>query len=235
MTLGLPHAHHRVCDSTNDLAKKLAEAGAPHGATVTTNEQTAGHGRQGRSWVAPAGDALLMSVIVRPVLPRHSLASLAAGLAVAETCEQLRNLSARIKWPNDVWIEGRKVAGILVEARPEAQAEHSWMVVGIGLNTSVDMRHMPADLQETAGSLALPRGTDALTPLLDRLTRWFAAEEPEVVDAWRERDALRGSRISWSSGAGTATGIDNHGNLVVALDDGTTETLAAGEVHLSLD
>jgi BirA family biotin operon repressor/biotin-[acetyl-CoA-carboxylase] ligase len=234
VTLGLPHLHHRVCDSTNDLAKKMAEAGAPHGATVTADEQTSGHGRQGRSWVAPAGDALLMSVIVRPVLPRHSLASLAAGLAVAETCEQLRDLSARIKWPNDVWIEGRKVAGILVEARPEAQTERSWMVVGIGLNTSVDMRHMPADLRETAGSLALPRGTDALTPLLARLTHWLAADEAQVVDAWRRRDTLRGSRISWSGGTGTASGIDERGNLVVALDDGSTKTLAAGEVHLSL-
>lgn len=235
MTLGLPRLHHRVCESTNDLAKQFAEAGAPHGTTVTSDEQTAGHGRQGREWVAPACSALLMSVIVRPVRPSHHLASLAAGLAVAETCESLRGIQTAIKWPNDVWIEGRKVAGILVEARPDQHPDQSWLVVGIGLNTAIDMRHMPPDLQATAGTLALPPGTDALTPLLASLERWLAADAGEITEAWRERDALRDQQIAWSGGAGTAEGIDETGNLLVRLDDGSTKSLAAGEVHLSLD
>lgn len=235
MTLGLPRLHHRVCESTNDLAKRFAEAGAPHGTTVTADEQTAGHGRQGREWVAPARSALLMSVIVRPVRPSHDLASLAAGLAVAETCESLRGIEAAIKWPNDVWVEGRKVAGILVEARPNRQPDQSWLVVGIGLNTAIDMRHMPPDLQETAGSLALPPGTDALTPLLVNLERWLTASTDGITNAWRERDALRDRQIAWSDGVGTAEGIDGTGNLLVRLADGSTKSLAAGEVHLSLD
>ena len=119
MTLGTPHHHHAVIDSTNAEAKKLAEQGAPHGTTVTADEQTAGRGRQGRVWVAPAGSALLVSVIARPVTEQHKLAPLAAALAVATTCEELAGVKAKIKWPNDVWIEGRKVSGILVEARPE--------------------------------------------------------------------------------------------------------------------
>lgn len=235
MTLGRPRLHQRICESTNDLAKSLAEAGAPHGTTVTAAEQTAGRGRQGRGWVAPASSALLVSVIVRPVQESHKLAPLAAALAVAETCERLAPLEATIKWPNDVWISGRKVAGILIEARPDRLPERSWLVVGVGLNRSVDLRQMPEDLRQTAATLALPPGTDALTPLLERLDHWLTAGVAAVVAAWRERDALRGRRIDWAGGSGTATGIDGAGNLVVSLDDGTTETLAAGEVHLRVD
>jgi BirA family biotin operon repressor/biotin-[acetyl-CoA-carboxylase] ligase len=233
VTLGYPHQHQRVCDSTNDLAKTLAEAGAPHGTTITAGEQTAGRGRQGREWVAPAGSALLVSVVVRPVRESHKLAPLAAALAVAETCELLAHVQATIKWPNDVWIDGRKVAGILIEARPDPLPEHSWLVVGIGLNSSVDLRQMPEDLRQTAATLALARGADALTPLLERLDRWLTAGAAAIVAAWRERDALRGRRIDWAGGSGTATGIDDTGNLVVSLDDGTTQALAAGEVELT--
>lgn len=234
MTLGLPHIHHAVCESTNALLKQLAEEGAEHGTTITADEQTAGRGRQGRSWVAPPGSALLMSVLIRPVEPRHTLAPLAAGIAVAETCEALTRFDAQIKWPNDVWIEGRKVAGILAEARPDPLPERSWLVVGIGLNTSVEVRKLPGELQETAASLGLPAGHDALTPLLERLDRWLAAGDEAVLDAWRPRDALKGRRIGWSGGEGTAAGVDDHGNLLVTLDDGSTETLTAGEVHLSI-
>ena len=234
MTLGRPHIHHASCTSTNALLKQLAEEGAAHGTTITAGEQTAGRGRQGRSWIAPAGSALLMSVLVRPLQARHALASLAAGVAVAETCEDLSPLQARIKWPNDVWIEERKVAGILVEARPDPDPDKSWLVVGIGLNTAVQVRKLPGELQATAASLGLTPDADALTPLLVRLGHWFDAEPDEVLAAWRTRDALQGRRISWSDGEGVASGVDAHGNLVVALDDGTSSTLAAGEVHLSL-
>lgn len=231
---GRPHLHYRECGSTNDIAKRLAEGGAPHGTVVTAREQSAGRGRQGRSWVAPPGSALLCSTIVRPLLARHRLAPLAAGLAVSETCESLAGVSCQIKWPNDVWIEGRKVAGILAEARPDPLPERSWLVVGIGLNTSVEVRKLPGELQETAASLGLPAGHDALTPLLERLDRWLAAGDEAVLDAWRPRDALKGRRIGWSGGEGTAAGVDDHGNLLVTLDDGSTETLTAGEVHLSI-
>lgn len=234
MTLGLPRLHHRVCESTNDLAKRLAEHGATHGTTVTADMQTAGRGRQGRTWVAPARSALLMSVIVRPVGDTHKLAPLAAGLAVAETCESLTPRKAELKWPNDVWIDGRKVAGILVEARPDTVPERSWLVIGIGLNTRVSPSDLPEEFRDAATGLDLAPGSDALGPLLTSLDRWLSTEAAEVVDAWRARDALHGRRIAWSGGAGTAAGIDHAGNLVVSLDDGTTETLAAGEVHLQV-
>lgn len=232
--LGTPHHHHAVIDSTNALAKQLAEEGAEHGTTITADEQTAGRGRQGRSWVAPAGTALLMSVIARPVIAGYKVAPLSAALAVAETCEELADVTAHIKWPNDVWIDGRKVSGILVEARPHQVPEQSWMVIGIGLNTSVRLDQMPEDLQQTATSLALPLGTDALTPLLARLDRWLHTDPSETIAAWRTRDALRGREISWAEGSGLAAGVDDEGNLLVRGCGGGVTTLRAGEVHLSL-
>lgn len=236
--LGYPHMHLRVCDSTNAITKQLAERGAPHGTTVTAAEQTAGRGRQGRSWVAPPGEALLMSTLVRPVTEHHKLAPLAAALAVAETCEQLAEARARIKWPNDVWLDGRKVAGILVEARPDHDSASSWLVAGVGLNTSLRIEELPPELHDTATTLALPHGTDALTPLLAHLDRWLGADGELIINAWRDRDALIGRRIGWGEGGdareGTAEGVDNTGNLVVECDDGSRLTLSAGEVHLAL-
>jgi BirA family biotin operon repressor/biotin-[acetyl-CoA-carboxylase] ligase len=223
--IGLPRVHHRATDSTNRRARELAAAGAPHGTLVTADEQSAGRGRQGRAWVSSPGDALLMSLVVRrvdPILP------LAAAVAVAETIGG----DARIKWPNDVWIDGRKVSGILLEGRPQ----EGWTVLGIGLN--VRTREFPEELAEIATSLALA-GVDAtvdgvLATLLERLDRWIEAPADDVLAAWRERDALRGRRIGWASGEGTAAGVDETGALVVELDDGATATLDAGEVHLQL-
>lgn len=234
MMLGEPHIHLEVTESTNALAKEQATLGAAHGTTITADAQTAGRGRQGRAWVAPAGSALLMSVILRPAEARHRFAPLAAALAVAETSEALADVEAMIKWPNDVWIDGRKVSGILVEARPHHEPESSWVVIGIGLNTSVDLAEMPEDLQETATTLGLPPGIDALTPLLERLDHWIDAPTDELLAAWRERDALRGRQIAWDGGAGTAAGVDEEGNLIVELEDGSTTTLGAGEVHLKI-
>jgi BirA family biotin operon repressor/biotin-[acetyl-CoA-carboxylase] ligase len=232
--LGHPHIHLDVVDSTNALAKEKAASGAVHGTTFTAAEQTAGRGRQGRSWVAPAGSALLMSVILRPAAPHHRFAPLAAALAVAETCEALTEVDAAIKWPNDVWIDGRKVSGILVEARADQDPERSWVVIGIGLNTRVRLEDMPEELRETATTLALDPGVDALKPLLERLEFWISASASEIVAAWQKRDALLGREISWDGGRGIANGIDEDGNLRVLHDDGSETSVGAGEVHLTL-
>ena len=221
-SLGGPRLHLRATDSTNTRARELAAAGAPHGTLVTAAEQTAGRGRQGRIWSAPAGRALLCSVIVRDP-PR--LLPLVAGVAVAEVAGP----RARVKWPNDVLIEGRKVAGILVEGRPQ---EH-WAVVGVGLNVALRETDFPEELRQRAISLGL--GPEAIEPtlrtLLAALERWLAAGPEAVLDAVRARDALRGREIRWADGHGTADGIDDDGRLIV-LTEGGPRTLDAGEVHL---
>jgi BirA family biotin operon repressor/biotin-[acetyl-CoA-carboxylase] ligase len=220
MTLGHPRLHLRATGSTNDRARALAQAGAPHGALVTAGEQSAGRGRQGRTWSAPAGHALLMSVVLRG---SHDLLPLRAAVAVAGTCGE----RAAIKWPNDVLLDGRKVAGILVEGRPQ----EGWAVVGIGLNVAVDVTDLPAELHATAGTLGLaPAEVEpTLARLLGELERALAVPRDALLDAYRRRDALAGRQIAWNGGAGVAGGIDGDGRLLV---DGGRVALDAGEVHL---
>ena len=232
MSFGKPRHHRRSLGSTNDLARELAAAGAPQGTVVTAEEQVAGRGRQGRSWTAPAGKALLYSAIVRPLQQRHLVLPLAASLAVAEAAEEVADVSCAIKWPNDVWIEGRKCAGVLIEARPQ----DGWAVIGVGLNVSIEPDEFPEELRGTATSLDADTTVNgALEALNDSLTRWTLADPPEVLAAFRERDALRGREITWNGGNGTAEGIDERGNLLVATGSGEQMSLGAGEVHLRLD
>lgn len=221
-TLGRPRLHLRRTDSTNLCAQALAVAGAPHGTLVTAAEQSAGRGRQGRTWSAPAGRALLCSVLIRDP-PR--LLSLAAGVAVAATAGP----GALLKWPNDVLIEGRKVAGILVEGRPQ---EH-WAVVGVGLNVALRDDDFPDELRGRAASLGLePEAVEpTIERLLDALELWLTADGEAVLAEVRERDALIGRRIRWAGGEGRADGIDGDGRLKV-VNAGGAHTLAAGEVHL---
>jgi BirA family biotin operon repressor/biotin-[acetyl-CoA-carboxylase] ligase len=213
--IGRPRVHHRLTDSTNERARVLATGGAPHGTLITADEQTAGRGRQGREWTAAPGDALLMSLVLRnapPTLP------LAAAVAV---CEALP-VEAAIKWPNDVWLDGAKVAGILVEARPQ----EGWAVVGIGVN----VRGAPA--LEHVTSLKGAIGVEELLErLLLALDPWLGRPLPEVLAAWRSRDALLGQPVRWQNGSGKGAGIDESGSLLVDTDSGRV-ALNAGEVHL---
>jgi BirA family transcriptional regulator, biotin operon repressor / biotin---[acetyl-CoA-carboxylase] ligase len=221
--LGHPRLHLRETDSTNERTRELAEGGAPHGTLVTASLQTAGRGRQGRRWEAPAGAALLCSLLVRRF---DDLLSLRAGLAVADVAGE----DARVKWPNDVLLAGRKVAGVLVEGRPQ----DGWAVVGIGINVAVDVAALSADLSERAGTLGRPRSAlePTLAELLGALERWLAAPAEEALVALRARDALLGQKVTWSGGSGVGAGIDASGGLRVQRADGGQEVLSAGEVHL---
>jgi len=221
--LGRPRLHLRSVGSTNERARELAEAGAPHGTAVTAGEQTAGRGRQGRGWSTPPGSAIALSLVIRDPDP---LLSLRAGLAVAD----LAGPGARVKWPNDVLLDGRKVAGVLVEGRPQA----GWAVLGIGVNAALDLELLPEELRGVAGTLGLaPR---ELPRALDELLRALEARLSEPGDATlaalRERDALAGRPLRWEGGAGTGAGIAADGALLVRRADGTLHQLAAGEVHL---
>jgi len=224
MPLGQPRLHFRATDSTNARARELAHDGALHGTLVTATEQSAGRGRQGRTWSAPAGQALLMSLILREW---HALLPLAVAVAVAETAGE----AARIKWPNDVLLGGRKVAGILVEARPQ----EGWAVIGIGLNVAVDLDALPADLRATAGTLGrLPADLEpTLATLLTTLEGRLTTRELDLLAAYRARDALAGRELRWADGKGRAVGIDDHGRLLVDTRAGRV-ALDAGEVHLSV-
>jgi BirA family biotin operon repressor/biotin-[acetyl-CoA-carboxylase] ligase len=224
--LGTPRVHLRETDSTNNVARELAGRGAPHGTLITADQQTAGRGRQGRDWSAPVGASLLCSWVIRDPGP---LLSLAAGVAVAE----LAGESSRVKWPNDVLIDRRKLAGILVEGRPQER----WGVLGIGINVATRPEQLPAELRDRAATLALtPADLEpTLARLRDNLERWLSAADRDVLQAVRALDALRDRPVRWAGGAGTGAGIDDDGRLLVNLADGSSVALDAGEVHLGLD
>jgi BirA family transcriptional regulator, biotin operon repressor / biotin---[acetyl-CoA-carboxylase] ligase len=256
---GRPRRHWRVTDSTNERARELAIAGAPSGTVVTADSQTAGRGRRGRTWVAPPGKALLCTAILRPVDTRHALLPLAAPVAVCEAIESLAPLRCQVKWPNDVWVSapqagpgraqpeggapaearriavGRKVAGVLIEARAP-----DWALVGVGINIAVDPDEFPADVRWPAISVGHGVGVeDALEALCERLNRWVQAPGQAVVDEFAARDALRGRELRWEraggerpDGEGIAKGVDRAGNLLVETATGECLALGAGEVDL---
>ncbi len=236
-SFGRPRLHLRSTTSTNDRARALAIAGAPHGTLVTAAVQTAGRGRMGRRWSAPAGSSLLMSLVLRDA---PSPLPLLAAVAVCDVAGP----NARVKWPNDIVVEERgeesgsegaklrKLAGILTEGRPQ----EGWAVLGIGLNVAVRVDALPPELRETAATLGLE--PDAIEPtlaaLLGALERRLAAPREATLAAWSARDALRGREISWGEGsglvAGRAEGIDEFGRLVIATADGSRRAIDAGEV-----
>jgi BirA family biotin operon repressor/biotin-[acetyl-CoA-carboxylase] ligase len=271
---GKPHRHYRFTDSTNARARELVEAGAPGGTVVTADEQSAGRGRQGRTWAAPPGKALLYSAVLRPLDERHLLLPLAVPVAVCAAAEELApGIECQIKWPNDVWLEERKLAGVLIEAKPQ----DSWAVIGVGLNLSIASDEFPPDLRWPATSILaaregggesprqclakrapqsdscreaapdftaeggdrhltrrLPTPRQATAVLSRALDQWVDAPRDEILAAWRSRDALRGREVAWDDGAGVAAGIDDSGDLLVAVAGGERVALGAGEVSLRL-
>ena len=235
---GAPRRHYRLVDSTNERARELATAGAPGGTIVTADEQTSGRGRRGRRWSAPAGKALLVSAILSPLSAEHALLPLAVPLAVCEAVESLAPIRCRIKWPNDVWIDERKVAGVLIEAQPP-----DWAAIGIGVNVSIEPDEFPDDLRHPATSVA--HGVDieeVLEAVCARLGAWVSAPLDGVVAEFEVRDALRGRQVGWTGaggeegeGSGVADGIDERGNLVVVRAAGEHLSLGSGEVTLTVD
>jgi BirA family biotin operon repressor/biotin-[acetyl-CoA-carboxylase] ligase len=233
--LGRPRLHLRRTASTNDTARALAIGGAPHGTLVTASLQTAGRGRQGRSWTAPADSSVLMSLILRsppPLLP------LIAAVAVCDVAAA----DALIKWPNDVVLprgeDLPKLAGILTEGRPQ----EGWAVLGIGLNVALAPAELPPELRQRTATMG--ESPDQIEPILERLLGALSlrldADEGATLAAWRARDALNGREISWGATAptgpllrGRAQGVDGTGRLVVALEGGGQTALDAGEVHLT--
>ena len=226
--LGRPHLHLREAGSTNARARELAGAGAPHGTLVTASFQASGRGRQGRSWQAPPGQALLMSLVLREP---SDLLPLAAGVAVARACGP----EAQVKWPNDVVLAGPeggllKLAGILAEGRPQ----EGWAVLGVGLNVAVDIDELPPELHGTAATLGLePADVPAVRDrVLAELEATLALEDAALLEAWRQRDALLGREVDAGEVAGVAAGVDGAGRLVLELASGGQTAVEAGEVHL---
>jgi BirA family biotin operon repressor/biotin-[acetyl-CoA-carboxylase] ligase len=214
-----------------ETTQAMFEPGDPEGAVVAADHQTAGRGRLGRTWTAPPGTAITASVLLRPPAgsPIQQL-SLVGGLAAAEAVEAALDLSAQIKWPNDVMVDRRKVAGILAEAREGV------LVLGVGLNVNQTREELPPDAKVEAASLRTVDGTErdrapVLADLLERLEHhyeaWVAGGFDAVFDGIGSRDFLHGRRVRVNETEGIAGGLDRAGRLVV---DG--RPVENGEVEL---
>ena len=228
--------------STSDLAASLAERGAREGCLVLANAQSAGRGRQGRSWVSPAGAGLYVSAVLRPAPQAVPLLSMGAGLAVAEGIQAATGLHLHLKWPNDVYVGERKVAGVLAEASiTVGTSAVQYVVLGFGIN--VMPAAFPPDIAPRATSLeeelgrAVDRGlllAECLASLAERYADVQSGRKRAVVDAWRARAAhTLGRRVRWD-GAGTvlegvAEDIDEGGGLMVRTNTGVVR-ITAGEV-----
>jgi BirA family biotin operon repressor/biotin-[acetyl-CoA-carboxylase] ligase len=223
------------CSSTQDLARDAAARGAGEGWTVVTDAQRQGRGRQGRSWVAPPEAALLFSTILRPPRDVLPLLPLLAGLAVAGGIEGATGAVPDLKWPNDVLLHGKKLAGILLE-RP-AGAE---VVLGVGLNVNQSREHLP----DGGTSLAIELGHQLereplLAAILNDLGNAYERADREgvgwIVPGWRSRSSMLGAPVAFHrDGAlirGVAEDVSEDGALQVRLDDGSRIGVVAGEVE----
>ena len=244
--LGRALRYYDEIDSTNLEAKNLAADGAPEGTVVIAESQSAGRGRLGRRWTSPAGKGLLFSVILRPDLPMADvhLMTLVAAAAVAEAVEQQTGLSVLIKWPNDLYIDEKKVGGILLEVSGE-QDEVDWVVVGIGINVNTEFTELPVVLRRTAVSLKM--ASDQAVDRSELLARILLSLESMYLDATREgfagalrsfrsRDLLNKRTISVQTRegpvVGEAAGIDDRGALLVQLPHRHVRRFHAGDVTL---
>ena len=232
---------HEEVGSTNDVATAAAEAGVPEGFVVAANAQSEGRGRVGRSWSSPPGAGLYVSVVLHPAGPALRLLTIAAGVAIAEGVHAASGLDTCVKWPNDVHVGSRKLAGILAEAGSSAGAVH-YVVLGFGIN--IRRAAYPPDVVARATSLESELGRDVdrglvlaecLTALSHRYGMLQRGAADDVIGAWRKRGALHmGRAVEWDADGGSRRGraedIDATGALLVRIDDRIVRVIS-GEVR----
>lgn len=224
--------------STNDEARALVASGAPAGIVVWAHSQTAGRGRQGRQWASPPGN-LYCSIILRPPIDVARLAemSFVAALAVRDTVTAiLPRAVVSLKWPNDVLVDGRKIAGILVEAEKLPGEAHSALVVGIGINLASAPREAeyPAISAAALGQAAKPAATlAALVANLDRcITIWNKKGFLPIRDEWISHAHGIGTEIAASGGInGRFAGLDESGAILISMADGQTRRVVSGSIR----
>lgn len=232
-------------DSTNLWAKKLARAGAPEGTAVFADMQTAGMGRRGRSWASGGGHSIYMSLVLRPdIAPEQaSMLTLVMGLAVTQICRKMLHLDAKIKWPNDMVISGKKVCGILTEMGMKGTGI-DYVIAGIGIN--VNATEFPEEIRKTATSLAIEAGRvlereEIVAAVLEQISINYKKflETGDLTNLVKEYNEVlvnreREIRVLDPKGEyrAIATGINEKGELLVTKEDGTRVAVYAGEVSV---
>jgi BirA family biotin operon repressor/biotin-[acetyl-CoA-carboxylase] ligase len=237
-------------DSTNSEASRQLAAGSRTPLVILAREQTHGRGRRGRVWHSPPAGNLYSTFVFRPKLEPARLQdyTLWMGLNVCELIANFCTVEPGLKWPNDVYFNGRKAGGMLTEARIDADEVHD-LVFGLGLNLNARSTDLPKELQKSAISLAEAAGAPLdvnrfaaalIGRVLTACNRFFEGDyRDKFAELWPRFDVLRGQPVSVTQGdrsiAGTATGIDDEGSLIVRTNAGRTERFRAGEVTLSRD
>lgn len=232
-------------DSTNSIAKKIASEDAPHGTTVIADMQSAGRGRLGRSFISPSGKGIYVSILVRPTfsLEFASMITTAAAVAGAEAVETLSGHEVGIKWVNDLYMNGKKICGILTEASMGLEMQSlDYAIIGIGINIRSVGTSFDAELKKRASSIEDESGVkvdrNALcSKLLNRIEKYFATiEERGFLEEYRRRELLTGNMITANVGSesikGVAEGIDDNANLIVRLENGELRHIGSGEANL---
>ncbi len=226
--------------STQDIARREAEGGAVHGTAVIAEEQTAGRGRLGRSWVSPAGKNIYVTLLLRPELARLRVLGMTAPLAVAHAVESVTGLAATLKWPNDVLLSGRKLAGVLIDSELSGNAV-KYALLGIGVNVNFDIPE-GSEIASIATSLKREVGRevsreDVLAALLNEFEQLYLQTPADAIrDAWRQRLETLGREVTVTfRGAvheGVAEDIGADGSLLLRRADGSRLVIEAGEVTL---
>jgi BirA family biotin operon repressor/biotin-[acetyl-CoA-carboxylase] ligase len=226
---GRPYRYEEACEST----QQLVDRSLPEGAVAACDLQTSGRGRLGRAWETPAGTAILCSILLKPPAERaQEELSLVGGLATAAAVERALELAVQLKWPNDVMVNRRKVAGVL------AEAAEGTVVLGIGINVNQTRDELPADTRVAPGSLYTSDGiqrerapllADVLRSLETDYDHWVEGGLDALYDTLGARDFLRGRRVYVDGQAGVGIGIDRRGRLEVELEGGR-RTIESGEV-----
>jgi BirA family transcriptional regulator, biotin operon repressor / biotin---[acetyl-CoA-carboxylase] ligase len=245
-TIGWRIHYFEQAGSTQDVAAKLAAAGADHGTVVIAETQGAGRGRMGRRWHSPAGANLYATTILRPKIPIAEVAtiSLVAGVAAAEALETVAPGIVALKWPNDVWLSGKKAGGIISEAVSDADQRLACVLLGIGLNLNLSADQLPDDLRDRATSVLIATGKRCDRPALAaalfanldrRYTEFESTGFDSIRAAWERYSALTGKRVTVINGdtrkSGIVRGIDSHGALILDTG-GELKHILAGDVTL---
>ena len=235
--------YYPVVSSTMDVARKAASENADEGTLVIAEEQTAGRGRLGRSWLNPSG-VMALSIILRPEISQLSSLTMVASLATSLGIERATGISSTIKWPNDVLIDGKKVSGILSESALSGESV-DWAIVGIGVNVNFDPLAYP-EIADIATSLSYTLGRevsqlDVLLCLLHELERYYVAlqrGEP-IYKEWQAKLETLGKTVQVKSGdfveQGYAESVERDGSLLLRRSDGSLARFIAGEVTMHID
>lgn len=239
-TIGKRIHSYESTGSTNDIAQRLAESGSPEGTAVFSEGQSKGRGRLGREWSSPKGKGIYLSLILRPkISPTHaSKITLMSAIAVAAAIRKITDLTALIKWPNDIMVNGHKVCGILTEMSAEVNTV-KYVVIGIGINVNADKERLPkgaSSLKSESGeAVSRIELTQELLREIERQYHLFKEKGFEhVITEWRNLSYMLGERVKVMCQdkkiEGCAVDIDLNGALVIRLDSGFTETVTAGDV-----